>query len=153
MINFGKLYLSNKMTGIPYFNAPWFDLVATQLRNMNEVAGVFNPADEDRKVGFDPMTCPKGELEEAIANGFNARRALGADWSWIAANADALVVGPDWPISVGAISEIACAQALRLPVWEYSVFIRFITTFNPQGLLEVSTQLPQFRELIGVTTG
>lgn len=140
------------MTGIPFFNAPWFDDIAFKLCQVNEVTGVFNPADEDRKVGFDPMTCPNGTLEEAIANGFNARRALGADWSWIAANADALVVGPDWPISVGAISEIACAQALHLPVWEVGEFFTCISQLQPDVLLETRRQLPPLRELIGVTT-
>lgn len=152
MIVFGKLYLSNKMTGIPYFNAPWFDATASILRVTPGVMEVFNPADEDRKVGFDPMTCPNGELGEAIANGFNARRALGADWSWIAANADALVVGPDWPISVGAISEIACAQALHLPVWESDVFFEYVKLGRPDLLALRQHQLPPLRELIGVTT-
>lgn len=152
MINFGRLYLSNKMTGIPYFNAPWFDSTAAILRADSRVVEVFNPADEDRKVGFDPMTCPKGELGEAIANGFNARRALGADWSWIAANADALLAGPDWPISVGSISEIACAQALHLPVWEVDVFFEYVRKGRSDLLALRQHQLPPLRELIGVTT-
>ena len=56
--NFGNLYLGNKMVGKPYFNAPWFDLTAAALRKYTGIHDVFNPADEDRRMGFEPMKCP-----------------------------------------------------------------------------------------------
>jgi hypothetical protein len=118
-----KLYLGNKMVGIPYFNAPWFDETAAILRRMHGVTEVFNPADHDRAQGFDPMKCPHGTAEEAEAMGFVRRRALRDDWTWIAENSDGLVVGPSWQSSTGTISEVACHQALGLPVWDSSVFM------------------------------
>jgi hypothetical protein len=134
------------MQGKPYFNAPWFDLTTFNLRNVPGVANVFNPADEDRKMGFEPMMCPNGTAEEAIEFGFNRRRTLKADWSWIADNSDGLIIGPDWETSTGTISEIACHQALGLPVWESRIFFKLYDEidrlYSPLGLL------PQFRYLV-----
>lgn len=118
-----KLYLGNKMVGIPYFNAPWFDRSAAILEGLD--FEVFNPAAHDRAMGFDPMSCPNGSPEESEAAGFCRQDALGFDWSWIAHHSEGLVIGPDWARSTGTISEIACHQALGLPVWEYATFIRW----------------------------
>lgn len=126
---FGCLYLGNKMSGVPYFNAPWFDESAAWLRQVPGVGFVFNPADEDRDRGFEPMLCPNGTADEAAAAGFVLRDALAADWNWIAEFSEGLVIGSDWAKSPGTISEIACHQALKLPVWEYGV-IRFHQLHN-----------------------
>src|ERR1700756_1043150 len=98
-----SIYVGNKMTDVPFFNAPWFDEVERVLRKMAAVGDVFNPADHDRKMGFDPMQCPRGSVTEARAAGFSPRAALGADWAWIAEKSDALIVGPDWRTSPGTI--------------------------------------------------
>jgi hypothetical protein len=116
-----RLYLGNKMSGVPYFNAPWFTAATSVLRDLGW--GVFNPAEQDIKRGFDPMKCPHGTLEEARIAGFVLRDALGEDYAWITKHSDGLVVGPQWHDSPGTISEIAVHQALRLPVWEYETFI------------------------------
>lgn len=150
MTYFGNLYVSNKMTGIPYFNAPWFDLVSEQLKRIIGVSEVFNPAEEDRKMGLDPMKCPTGSQAEAVAaDGASLRKVLGADLAWIAKKADGLVVGPAWDTSRGAIAEIALAQALFIPVWESKVFFHAIQRDDTDALFK--NQLPQFKELIGVT--
>lgn len=120
-----SVYLGNKMTGKPFFNAPWFDASAAVLLSFPTVQCVFNPAQHDRDMGFEPMNCPDGSAAEGKAAGFEPREALGADWAWIARDSDALIVGPDWHDSPGTISEIACHQALRLPVWEYQVFCAY----------------------------
>lgn len=117
-----RIYLANKMAGIAEFNFPWFDACAVTLRSIPVVTDVFNPAEEDRKYGFD-ATGLTGSEEEAVARGFDRRRTLGLDWAWIAANSDACVVGPLWAASMGTKSEIACHQALGLPVWEFVDFI------------------------------
>jgi hypothetical protein len=117
-----RLYLGNKMTGVPFFNAPWFDKAAADLLALPCVETVFNPAEHDRKMGFEPLNCPNGSSEEAKAAGFEARKALGADWAWIACISDGMIVGPDWKDSPGTISEVACHQALKLPVWDIAVF-------------------------------
>jgi Domain of unknown function (DUF4406) len=123
-----KLYIGNKMTGIPQFNAPWFDESARQLLQVPSVAEVFNPAQRDRDRGFEPLNCPAGHIDEAKAAGFVARDALGEDWAWIAAHSDGLIIGPDWATSKGTLSEIACHQALALPVWEFEVFMNHCLT-------------------------
>jgi hypothetical protein len=143
-----KLYLGNKMTGIPYFNTPWFDTAAAHLRNLPHVTYVFNPAQHDRDMGFDPMLCPNGSAEESRAAGFNVRHALRADWDWIAAHSNALIVGPDWYNSPGTISEVACHQALRLPVYEY---MPYLTVWDDPDLLSEAV-LPPLMEIHGSRT-
>jgi hypothetical protein len=148
-VNFGRIYLANKMMDIPYFNAPWFDITATEIRRfVPEVVEVFNPADEDRKMGFEPMNCPNGTAEEAAKFGFNRRKTLLADWSWIAQNSDGLIIGPDWKKSTGAISEVGCHQALGLPVWESDIFFRRIAGNRPEDLFLDRWQLPKFGAIL-----
>jgi hypothetical protein len=124
LVKFGNLYLGNKMTGVAFFNAPWFDKTAEALMRVPGVDFVFNPAEHDRQLGLDPMRCPNGSPEEAIAQGLPSGKALADDWAWIVGNSSGLVIGPDWAKSKGTISEIACHQALGLPVWESRVFLR-----------------------------
>lgn len=149
MDNRFNLYLGNKMTGIPFFNAPWFDSSAAALRNVPWVGTVFNPAEHDRELGFDPTLCPNGAHDEALAAGFPAADALHDDWAWIANYSDGCVIGPQWPTSPGAISEIACHQALRKPVWEFEVFMA--NYHRPVGYL-YTLVLPPLLELGGRIT-
>lgn len=119
-----RLYIGNKMTEIPYFNAPWFDHAEASLRQIPTVLDSFNPAHHDREAGFDPMSCPHGSRAESTAAGFDLHAALKADWSWIADHSTGMIAGPDWMRSPGARSEVCCHHALGLPVWEYDVFLR-----------------------------
>lgn len=139
-----RLYIGNKMTEIPYFNAPWFDMAERVLRGIPIVAEVFNPAAHDRLQGFDPMRCPLGSKEESRAAGFNVRRALAADWAWIARNSTGMVAGPDWMRSPGARSEVACHHALGLPVWEYDVFV---ANWNSRRLDELAIPSPPMQKI------
>ena len=123
-----RIYLANKMCGIPFFNAPWFDMAAEQLRHLPGVEAVFNPADHDREHGFEPMRCVSGTFEEAARYGFELSNALVADWTWIGTQADCVVLGPDWTDSKGAISEAACIQGLRKPAYEYAPFMKYYGT-------------------------
>lgn len=118
---FGNLYLGNKMVGIPEFNFPWFDMAAGRLMAIPGIDYVFNPAHEDRKMGFD-ATGLLGTDEEMAEHNFDRRKALALDWGWIAAKSNGMIVGPDWRNSTGTISEVACHQALGLPVWPFEVF-------------------------------
>lgn len=113
------------MTGLPYFNGPWFDGAAEFLRKVPGVTEVFNPAEHDRAVGFDPIKCTNGTREEAAAQGFSYRDALRDDLRWILNYSDGMVAGASWTESPGTIAEIALHQALRKPVWEYGV-LRFL---------------------------
>ena len=144
---FGNLYLANKMAGIPQFNAPWFDSTAAQIRAVPGVRSVFNPADEDRKYGFEPLKCPEGSPEEAKKLGFDRRKTLGTDWSWIAEMSDGMILGPDWESSTGAISELHCHQALGLPVWEAWVFFSRVKADKAEWLMSPDWQVPTYMQL------
>lgn len=139
---FGNLYLANRMSGLPFFNAPWFDATAALLYEVPGVDFVFNPADEDRQRGFEPMLCPNGTMDEAIAAGFVARDALGADWAYIAHHSNGLIIGPDWAKSPGTISEIACHQALHLPVWESKHFFQGLKFRAAADMFDPDWQFP-----------
>jgi hypothetical protein len=136
------LYLANKMSGIPHFNAPWFDATAKMLLTFPTVTGVFNPAQHDRDMGFNPALCPLGVSEEMEVQGFDFKKALAADYSWICDNSDGLIIGPRWPDSPGTISEIAVHQALGLPVWELKTFCQY---WNDDNLYQLS--LPPIMKL------
>jgi len=142
LATFGNLYLGNKMTEMPFFNTPWFDETAAKLRKVPGTGQIFNPAEWDRMRGFDPMKCPRGSIEEAREAGFDLRSALGSDWEWIAKYSNGLIIGPDWATSKGTISEIACHQALTLPVWEERDFFRCIDVNDPHALFQSRWQFP-----------
>jgi hypothetical protein len=141
--HFGSLYLGNKMTGVPFFNAPWFDKTAKRLREVPGVDNVFNPAQHDRELGLDPMLCPSGDAEEARSFNVPAGKCLYDDLTWIYEFSKGMVVGPDWRTSSGTITEIAFHQALRLPVWEAHMFFHKIDTGNSKDLLLRVCQLKE----------
>jgi hypothetical protein len=119
-----RLYLGNAMTNKPFFNAPWFDKTAAELRALPFVTEVFNPAEHDRELGLDPMTCPTGAPEEASGI-IPPGKCLRDDWAWIQDHSEGMAVGPDWVSSTGTISEIAIHQALHLPVWEVAGLLKW----------------------------
>ena len=93
------------MTGIPEFNFPAFDRFADIL----SAAGytVFNPAQMDRDVGFDPTST-------VVSKEF-LRDALRRDLSAIC-ECDAIAMLPGWEKSGGARVEWALACHLGLQV-------------------------------------
>lgn len=135
-----RIYLSNKMTEIPYFNAPWFDHAALTLKLRPDVTDVFNPAEHDRQRGLEPMLCPKGLPEEALAQGFQPLwKTLMEDYEYILTEADAVIVGEAWRSSKGAVSEVAIAQAVGKPVWRLLDFLRLGDKAPTIGLLSLNT--------------
>jgi hypothetical protein len=124
------------MRGIAEFNFPAFDRAAEELR----AAGYdcFNPADNDRLVGFDGAGWTGFEsLEE---RSFDLRGAMATDLEFIAREADAVCVLPGWEGSMGARAEVAVAHALGLPVAPVEAFV-------PSGIasglrVAPATQLP-----------
>jgi hypothetical protein len=139
---FGNLYLGNKMTGLPFFNAPWFDATAEKLQAVPGVDQVFNPAQHDRDLGLDPMLCPNGSIEEARSFNVPAGKCLYDDLTWIYEFSEGMVVGPDWGTSSGTLTEIAFHQALGLPVWETYKFFHKVNTGWAKDLLLRGSQLP-----------
>jgi hypothetical protein len=110
------LYLAGPMRGIPDFNFPAFDRAAERLRAQGYE--VFSPADHDREVnGAEIEANPTGDEEVArIKTGFDIRKALKADTSWICRHADAIALLPGWEQSRGAVAEHALAKALGLTI-------------------------------------
>ncbi len=110
-----KVYIAGPMKGKPEFNFPLFNAVAYEFRSQGHE--VFNPAENDKcSQGMEPdKLVPSGCVKELEAkHGFSRRRALGEDLHWIALNADAIVMLPDWEHSTGAYAEWALAKALGL---------------------------------------
>lgn len=114
-----KIYLAGPMRGIPEFNFPAFAHASRWLRSMGHV--VFSPAERDNAAyGTDISkgNAAGDELQAVKEHGFSLREALGADMSWICAEADAIALLPGWRNSKGATAEHATAVALNLKVIE-----------------------------------
>jgi hypothetical protein len=110
-----KVYLAGPMSGIEKFNAPAFFSAERWLEEQDYT--VFNPARNDVANGFDPYLANGNETKEELADrGFDLRVALGQDLAWIAAEADEIVVLPNWARSKGVAAELALAKALGLPI-------------------------------------
>jgi hypothetical protein len=110
------------MRGYPDFNHRAFRRGAELLRGLDHE--VFSSAEHDLSNGFD-FTGTSGSPSDLAAAGFDLRRALGDDLEWICAQADAIVVLPDWKKSRGARAEVATALAIGLPVWELGPFLLY----------------------------
>lgn len=104
------------MTGYPNFNYPAFHAAAGALRKDGHF--VFSPAEKDmERDGKDwGVESETGDLEEAKAKGFDRRRALHDDLSFICLDADAVYMLPGWEKSTGATAERATAIALGLEI-------------------------------------
>lgn len=116
------IYLGNKMLGKPEFNFPWFFQAEEKVREIPGITDVFNPARRDQDFGFNTAGMA-GTEDDMFEAKFSRRVALTADWSWIGTHSSILVLGPDWRSSTGTISEIACHQALGLPVYTLEDFL------------------------------
>jgi hypothetical protein len=117
------------MTNIEHYNFPAFDEATVALRARGYT--VFNPAEADRESGFDAMGL---EGHEAAEHGFDLRKALKMDLSWICDHATGIAVLPGWEHSLGANAEVALAKALNIPVmaardWELTTPVHFETDF------------------------
>ena len=115
-----RIYIAGKMRGIADFNFPAFDQAAEELRTLGHEC--FNPADNDRAVGFDGLGWTG--LETLEDRQFDLRAALATDLEYIARFADAICVLPGWETSKGARAEVALAHALDVPVAPLRAFSR-----------------------------
>lgn len=109
-----KIYLAGPMTGIPNFNFPKFNAVASHLRDQGHE--VFNPAERDiqRHGGID-ISAGNSSGDPALAakvHGFSLREALADDTAYICKEADTIAMLPGWENSKGARAEHALAFAL-----------------------------------------
>lgn len=98
-----KLYLAGPMRGIPDFNFPVFNRVATVLRAVGYE--VFNPAEKGLE-----------KHKDAASESLAFRRAVFAlDTEWICQEADGIALLPLWHDSKGAKAEEALAAAIGIP--------------------------------------
>jgi len=72
-----------------------------------------------------------------------AFRPFAATWSWISRNSQGMVVFGLWAVAPFVVSEIACHQALGLPVWELDEFRQYHD--QPEKLAEL--RLPPLMEI------
>ncbi len=112
-----KVYIAGPMRGVPENNKPAFDQVAKWLRW--EEHRVYNPADEDE--------------------GIDIRVAFASDTQFICLYADAVIMLPNWWLSVGARSEYWLANALDLPVFE-------LKELTPECLSQVTRDLENYSQ-------
>lgn len=117
-----KVYLAGPMSGIKDFNFPAFDKAAQTLTDLGYE--VFNPADNDRENGFD-ATGLSGEMVDAVAQGFDLRKALKQDLSWICDHADWIALLPGYNKSRGVEAELALARALGIRAFTVETIVRF----------------------------
>jgi hypothetical protein len=101
-----KVYIAGPMTGLPQFNFPAFDAAAEKLRLLGH--DVFNPAQVDRELGFDPSV-------PSVSKEF-MRSALRRDLSAIC-DADAIALLTGWENSHGARIEWMLAVYLGLKIF------------------------------------
>lgn len=129
------VYIAGPMRGIPLFNFPAFDAAANKIRSYNHIP--INPAELDRKAGFDPATLPEDYDWSQVPDTFDLDAARTRDIE-VLNTADEVWVLPGWRSSIGAKAEIAYA------IW-CDKLVRFIGTGSPikwrgTGLREVSRQ-------------
>lgn len=120
-----RVYVAGPMRNVAQFNFPAFYAAADKLRGHGHE--VFNPAERDAGVGFDPTECAGDEDLSEL--GFDLREALAADTEFISKRADAIALLPGWEASSGARAEYALAQALGLAVAP-------IEAFRPDGTID-----------------
>lgn len=112
------IYIAGPMRGIPEFNFPAFAKAAAYLRSHGWK--VFSPAEKDIEVHGKDISKGNAEGSEEVAtkeHGFDLRRALDDDTTWICRNATAIYMLHGWQNSKGAIAEKALADALGLLVY------------------------------------
>jgi len=110
-----KLYLAGPMRGIKDFNFPAFHAAAAKLRS--EGNEVFSPAERDIAKYGDVFYSETGDEKNIPAHvNFSLREALGADLSYICAEAEGIALLPNWDRSKGACAEAAAGIALNLEI-------------------------------------
>lgn len=105
------------MRGIPQFNFPAFYEAAAKLRADGHT--VFSPAEKDDDIYGSDMAKSNPTGDENLAtekHGFDIRRTMEIDCTWICRNADAIALLPGWENSRGVKAEKALAEAIGIQV-------------------------------------
>jgi len=101
-----SVYLAGPMRGIPYYNFPAFDKAAEKL--VSEGYAVVNPADMDRRNGFDAMKLPHDYDWNTIPEGFGFDDCVTRDIAAVR-SCEAIYMLDGWQLSKGAQAEHALA--------------------------------------------
>lgn len=109
-----KLYLAGPMRGYPEFNFSAFKKCAAELRAMGHE--VFSPSEKDEEQHGAAAFKGKVEIQDKVAEavGFDLRKALLMDLTYICSHADGIALMIGWEKSSGATAESATARALGL---------------------------------------
>jgi hypothetical protein len=109
-----NIYIAGPMRGQPEFNFPAFD--AAEARLTADGWRVFNPAERDRREGFDERGLTGHEPLHELEN-FDHRQAVADDLQWLALDGDAIYMLNGWQTSKGAVAERAVAMSLGLDIY------------------------------------
>lgn len=109
-----RVYIAGPMRGIPYYNVHAFDAAALSLEKGGFIP--VSPADLDRVMGVDFLTCHDGNEDVGLPPLSLILRDLHA-----LADCDAVILLEGWESSKGAAVEIAFAEFLGIPVHEWEV--------------------------------
>ena len=107
------------MRGIFEYNFPAFDEAERRIRLAFPLAEIFNPAENDRRRGFDERGKPG---DEPLSREF-LRQSMADDLFWISKHATHLVLLPGWERSKGAEVEILAARLVGVEVVELDAFV------------------------------
>jgi len=119
-------YIAGPMRGKPLYNFPAFFEAAIRLRAQGHI--VFNPAERDMAVGFDPSQ-PMDE------QGFDLNEAFLWDFQSIQ-KSDAIILLPGWKQSKGVNAELAIAWYTgKATHYEYFVNGLGAVTFTEPDIL------------------
>ena len=102
-----KIYIANKMTGMPEYNFPWFDRARDYLVSLGHEP--VSPADLDKEEGF----YGHGEVPANMS----MEACLKRDFRALVNGMDAIAFGPDWNDSRGARAERTVGQYIGLPFY------------------------------------
>lgn len=105
------------MRGYPQFNFPAFYAAAAKLREQGHQ--VFSPAEKDDEIYGRAMAEANatGDEESAAKEyGFDIRKTMLIDCTWICKHAEAIALLPGWEKSRGVAAEKALAESIGLPV-------------------------------------
>ena len=99
------LYVAGPMRGYDQYNFPAFDAATECLR----LAGydVVSPAEQDRKIGFDPNSTSEFTSADYCA-------AMRRDIEFLL-RVDGIALLPGWEDSAGAQTEVTVADAIGIP--------------------------------------
>lgn len=110
------IYIAGPMSGYENFNFPAFDAAEKFLTSMG-FTEVFNPAQKDRETyGREIEDNPDGCQVVAKDLGFDLRKTLEIDLSYICSTATHIYMLDGWEKSTGARAEHATAVALGLEI-------------------------------------